>query len=73
MIYILSALMTNWTIRNEVQTNWEWRKRPILYLAPLEWVNWIVHDEDNKIIYIYADEWKEVPATKWTPRPILND
>ena len=65
--------MTTWTERDEVQTDWEWRNKPIFFIIPLEWVNGIVHDEDDEIIYIYADEWKEVLGTIWTPRPVLND
>ena len=65
--------MTTWTIRVEVTTDWDGRKRPVIYIVPLEWVNWIVHDEEDEIIYIIADEWKEVSTTKWTPRPLLTD
>ena len=65
--------MTTWTVRVEVTTDWDERKRPVFYIVPLEWVNWIVHDEDDEVIDIYANEWKEIPATKWTPRPILID
>lgn len=76
--------MTTWTSRtnptttrsprdNET-TNREPRKRPSIYIAPLEWVNdVIVHDEDDEIIYIISNTWKEVIITSWTARPVLDD
>ena len=65
--------MTTWTERDEVNTTWTERKQPTIYIAPLEWVNWIVHDEDDEVIYIISDEWNLVGLTNWTPRPVLND
>lgn len=65
--------MATWEERNEVTTNWDTRQRPVIYALPLEWVNWIVHDEDDEIIYILGNEWKEIPFTNWTPRPVLDD
>ena len=65
--------MTNWTERDEVQTNrWE-RTKPLTHMAPLEDAYVTVHDEDNDIIYILANSWKVIPATFWKTRPVLND
>ena len=75
--------MTTWTSRtnptttrsprdNET-TNREPRKRPSIYIAPLEWVNGIVHDEEDEVIYIISNTREEVVITTWTPRPVLDD
>lgn len=66
-------MATTWTSRIKPTTNWDARKRPVVYALPLEWVNGIVHDENNEIIYILGNNGKEIPLTKWTPRPVLNN
>ena len=66
--------MATRTEREEVTTSWYSRNRPTIYIAPLEWVNdVIVHDEDDEVIYIISNEWKLIPATFRTPRPVLDD
>ena len=65
--------MTTWTERSEVSTNREPRKKPVIFIAPLQDAYRIVHNEDDQVIYIISDTWQEVNANKWTPRPVLND
>lgn len=63
---------TSWGVRGEVETDRSWRIRPITYKTPLEDAYRIVHDEDDKIIYILANSWKLIPATFWGTRPKVD-
>ena len=65
--------MTSRTPRNTITTDWVGRWKPIMYIAPLQDAYRKVHDQDNKVIYIISNSWKEVPATKWQERPVLNN
>ena len=57
--------------RENVETDWDSRIRPITYMTPLQDAYTIVADEDDEIIYILADSWKEIPATFWQKRPTI--
>ena len=59
---------TQWTARVEVSTDWTWRIRPIILIEPLQDAYTEVADENDEIILIISNEWKEVPATRWTER-----
>ena len=60
---------TSWGERLRPETDWDWRIRPITYMTPLEDAYTKVADEDDKIIFILADQWKLIPATFWKTRP----
>ena len=62
---------TNWGKRLWVETDWGARSRPVAYITPLEDAYTKVADEDNEIIYIFADTWKIIPATFWRVRPVI--
>lgn len=62
---------TTWTVRVEVTTSWSEREKPEVYITPLEDAYTEVADEDNEIIYIYADSWQLIPATFWEARPSI--
>lgn len=62
-------LTTNWTSRENVETNWDGRVRPITYMTPLQDAYTEVADEDDEVIYILADSGKLIPATFWKARP----
>ena len=47
--------MTTWTERSEVSTNREPRKKPVIFIAPLQDAYRIVHNEDDQVIYIISD------------------
>lgn len=66
-------MTTTWTERTEVSTNRTPRKKPSIYIAPLQDAYVIVHNEDNEIVYIISNTWEEVVFTDWTTRPVLND
>ena len=46
---------TSWALRTEVETSWNGRNRPITYKAPLQDAYRIVHDQDDRIIYILSN------------------
>ena len=60
---------TNWGQRNTVETDWDSRKRPVAYITPLQDAYTEVADEDNEIIYIFADSGKMILSTFWKERP----
>lgn len=66
-------MVTTWTERAEVSTSWDARNRPTIFIAPLQDAYAIVHDQDDNIIYIISNEGKEIPATFWKARPVLDD
>jgi hypothetical protein len=59
---------TTWTPRAKVNTTWKGRKKPEIYMSPLQDAYRIVHDQNDKIIYILASSGKLMPATFWTAR-----
>ena len=61
-------MATTWQERVKPTTNWNERKKPEIYIAPLQDAYRIVHNEDDKIIYIISNEWQPVAITKWTAR-----
>ena len=61
-------MATTWTVRVQVTTTWEGRKKPEILIEPLQDAYTEVADEDNEIIYIISDEWKPVAMTNWKPR-----
>ncbi len=61
-------MATNWSERTKPTTNWNERKKPEIYMAPLQDAYRIVHDQNNKIIYILASSGKLIPATFWNAR-----
>lgn len=63
---------TTWDERVRPETSWGERVRPTTYSTPLEDAYRIVHDEDNRIIYILANSWKLIPATFWGTRPKID-
>lgn len=54
---------TTWWKRIDVDTDWDWRIRPITYMTPLQDAYTLVADENDEVIYILANEWKQIPAT----------
>lgn len=54
---------TTWWKRLEVSTDWDGRIRPITYMTPLQDAHTLVADENDEVIYILANEWKQIPAT----------
>ena len=54
---------TDWGQRMRPDTDWDWRIRPVIYITPLQDAYTLVADENDEIIYILANEWKEIPAT----------
>ena len=62
-------MATTWTSRTPVTTDWIGRRRPLMYIAPLQDAYRKVHDQNNKIIYILANSGKLIPATFWSERP----
>lgn len=61
-------MATSWSERIKPTTNWEGRKKPEIYMAPLQDAYRIVHDQNNKIIYILTSSGKLIPATFWKTR-----
>ena len=61
---------TSWAVRAEVETWWSWRTRPMIHKAPLQDAYRIVHDQDDRIIYILSNTWTEIPNTFWKTRPV---
>ena len=59
---------TNRWQRVKPTTNWNERKKPEIYMSPLQDAYRIVHDQNDKIIYILASSGKLMPATFWTAR-----
>ena len=49
-------MATTWQERVKPTTNWNERKKPEIYIAPLQDAYRIVHNEDDKIIYIISNE-----------------
>lgn len=62
---------TTWGERLEVETSWGARVKPEAYITPLQDAYTEVADENDEVIYIYADGWKLVPTTFWTPRATI--
>ena len=62
---------TTWSVREKPTTSWEWRVRPIIYITPLQDAYTEVADENDEVIYIYADSGREMPLTEWTTRPAI--
>jgi len=62
---------TTWSERTRPTTAWGERQRPIIYITPLEDAYTEVADENDEVIYIYADSGREMPLTKWTTRPAI--
>lgn len=48
-------MTTSWTPRATVTTDRVGRRRPIMYIAPLQDAYRKVHDQDNKVIYIISN------------------
>lgn len=44
------------------------RNNLVNFFTKLRDTDQIVCNEDNKIIYIYADEWEPIPMTQWQDR-----
>ena len=65
-------MATTWGERVKPETSWGERSRPITYKTPLEDAYRKVHDENNEIIYILANNWKLIPATFWGTRPKVD-
>lgn len=63
---------TEWATRISYETDWEKRNRPITYEAPLQDAYRIVHDEDDRIIYILSNTWHLIPGTFWKTRPLVS-
>lgn len=63
--------ITSWDGRLKPQTDWDGRVRPITYMTPLEDAYTEVADEDDRVIFILANEWKLIPATFWKARPVI--
>ena len=63
---------TSWAVRWEVETGWDGRNRPITYKAPLQDAYRIVHDQDDRIVYILTNSWTEIPGTFWKTRPLVS-
>lgn len=63
--------ITSWDGRLKPQTDWDGRVRPITYMTPLEDAYTEVADEDDRVIFILANEWKLIPATFWKKRPVI--
>ena len=61
-------MATTWTVRVQVTTTWEGRKKPEILIEPLQDAYTEVADEDNEIIYIISDEWNPIVLTNWKPR-----
>lgn len=61
-------MATTWTVRLQVTTTWEGRKKPEILIEPLQDAYTEVADEDNEIIYIISDEWNPIVLTNWKPR-----
>ena len=61
---------TSWALRTEVETSWAGRLRPILYKAPLQDAYRIVHDQDDRIVYILTNSGTEIPGTFRKTRPV---
>lgn len=61
-------MTTTWTVRVQVTTTWEGRKKPEILIEPLQDAYTEVADEDNEVIYIISNEWKAIPTTQWTAR-----
>jgi hypothetical protein len=49
-------MATTWSERVKPTTNWNERKKPEIYIAPLQDAYRIVHDEKDQIIYIISNE-----------------
>ena len=63
---------TSWASRTEVDTSRAVRNRPIIYKAPLQDAYRIVHDQDDRIVYILTNSWTEIPWTFWKTRPLVS-
>lgn len=61
-------MATTWTVRVQVTTSWDGRKKPEILIEPLQDAYTEVADEDNEVIYIISNEWKAVAITNWTTR-----
>ena len=61
-------MATTWTVRVQVTTTWDGRKRPEILIEPLQDAYTEVADEDDEVIYILANSWKLIPATFWKER-----
>lgn len=59
---------TTWTVRVQVTTTWDGRKKPEILIEPLQDAYTEVADEDNEVIYIMSNEWKAIAMTNWKPR-----
>lgn len=59
---------TTRTVRVQVTTTWDGRKKPEILIEPLQDAYTEVADEDNEVIYIISNEWKAIAMTNWTPR-----
>ena len=62
---------TSWAWRTPVETGWAGRLSPHAYKAPLQDAYRIVHDQDDKVIYILSNTWTEIPGTFWKTRPLV--
>ena len=62
-------MATTWTVRVQVTTTWEGRKKPEILIEPLQDAYTEVADEDDEVIYILANSGKLIPATFWKARP----
>lgn len=64
-------MATSWESRTKPATTWWDRIKPEVYITPLQDSYTEVADENNEVIYIYADSWKLIPLTKWTERETI--
>lgn len=63
---------TEWAGRSQPTTDRDGRNRPIAYEAPLQDAYRIVHDEDDRIIYILSNTGHPIPWTFWKKRPLVS-
>ena len=64
-------MTTTWSERVKPTTTWWARVKPEAYITPLQDAYTEVADENDEVIYIFADSWKLIPFTQWTPRATI--
>lgn len=61
-------MVTTRASRVRPTTDWIARKKPIIYIAPLQDAYRKVHDQNNKVIYIISNTGKPVSLIDWKAR-----
>lgn len=64
-------MTTTWEERVKPTTTWWTRVKPEAYITPLQDAYTEVADENDEVIYIYADSWHLVPGTQRTARTTI--